>query len=492
MSKVRVDAALEFAVAGDAESVRIELEEVSNQFLDKRLSHLASMAVTRPAVLALREILNAQYRFLPGLNRALMEPPRTPIPPHRALVPQALTLDQAGHALRFLSTPAPCDFQFDEARLAQMWALVGIAARARNNENAEVSALDRSTAGRFAYAVGMTDVIVGIPHAEQGERGRTHKLTRVTDPAGVEDQARAIAHLMLPDDANEEVRKTIQYVLIELFRNVLQHSADPLGGVVGAQLMTTTDSGYAESVVQVAVADCGVGIPAALAQLHPGLDGPRAALAKALEPHISGTFVEGRTGSRYNAGMGLFFISEMAKLTAGRLVIATREAALYLEGDPEFIRQEHAIRFIQPEGTGFPGTLVAFELPLNNVEEHDALIQTIRAKAEERIPPRDVLRVLLYETPPTGINPVLVRFIAEDAVAAEKLSRERFVPAIFGGKPIALDFRGMDICTQSFLHALLYRPIRHSWADRVPIYVLNAAPAVLAGLQLVESYALSG
>ncbi len=36
-------------------------------------------------------------------------------------------------------------------------------------------------------------------------------------------------------------------------------------------------------------------------------------MTKALEPHVSGTFAEGHTGSKYNAGMGLFFISDRAR-----------------------------------------------------------------------------------------------------------------------------------------------------------------------------------
>lgn len=53
-----------------------------------------------------------------------------------------------------------------------------------------------------------------------------------------------------------------------------------------------------------------------------------------------------------------------------------------------------------------------------------------------------------------------------------------------------LNFEGMEIATQSFLHALLFESLRVAWALRVPIYVRNAAAAVREGLDFLESYAL--
>ncbi|HRE89528.1 MAG TPA: STAS-like domain-containing protein [Myxococcota bacterium] len=491
MSKVKVDRALERAALGDAEGARQALHGVSAEYLDKRLGHLAADGRLAPSVSALREILAGREAAPVTPQKGEAAPEAPPASRFRAVrLPQRMTLTEAALALRALSVPEPCEFQFDDARLIQMWVLVGVAARARDVASVQISGLEGSSAGRFAHAVGLRELVEHKTQVSAGERGRTHKLTRVTSLSGVEEQSRAIARLMLPSESDDEVRKTIQYVLVELFRNVLQHSQDRLGGVVGAQLMEPNED-YPKPVMQVAVGDSGIGIPTALSDFHPGLVDPRAALAKALEPHISGTFEEGRTGSRYNAGMGLFFISEMAKLTAGRLMIATRDAALYLEGDPEF-EGRHQLRFLQPDGVGYPGTLVAFELPLGNVEEHDSLLSAIRNRAEERTPPRNVQRILRYESPPPGVGPIQVRLLAENAVAAEELSRNRLVPMIQEGKPIALDFRGMEICTQSFLHALLFRPLRYSWAERVPIYVANAEPAVLTGLQLVEGYALRG
>ena len=57
---------------------------------------------------------------------------------------------------------------------------------------------------------------------------------------------------------------------------------------------------------------------------------------------------------------------------------------------------------------------------------------------------------------------------------------------------IVLDFGGMDIVTQSYLHALLFSALRLAWARQSFIYVVNASSSVRSGIELVEDYALGG
>jgi hypothetical protein len=57
---------------------------------------------------------------------------------------------------------------------------------------------------------------------------------------------------------------------------------------------------------------------------------------------------------------------------------------------------------------------------------------------------------------------------------------------------MALDFTGLELCTQSWLHPLMYEPVRLAWALRVPIHVIGAQPAVREGLRFLETYALGG
>jgi hypothetical protein len=86
---------------------------------------------------------------------------------------------------------------------------------------------------------------------------------------------------------------------------------------------------------------------------------------------------------------------------------------------------------------------------------------------------------------------VVVRLPCSSAAEAESLARDRLMPALVARRPLTLNFSGLDVATQSFLHALLFEPVRLAWALRVPIFVDQAAPSVRQGLDFLESYALA-
>lgn len=74
---------------------------------------------------------------------------------------------------------------------------------------------------------------------------------------------------------------------------------------------------------------------------------------------------------------------------------------------------------------------------------------------------------------------------------ASRVAKEQLQSRVLAHQPIALDFRGLELGTQGFLHALLYETVRLAWALDVPVYVMNAEPAVKSGLELVVGYALA-
>ena len=311
---------------------------------------------------------------------------------------------------------------------------------------------------------------------------------RVTNFEAIEALAHEISQRIEPSEELEDTRHTIRYVLVELLRNTIQHSQSPIGGFVVADLANVEQR---REMVQVAVVDLGIGIPASLRAHHPKLTDAGEALEKSLWPHFSGTFEEGLTGTQQNAGMGLFFISEMAKLTGGNLLIATRGATLLLSG---FTDEEggHTLRFVEPHGTGFPGTLVVFELPVGSVVDYPALIETIKERAKQRTPARVTSRWLRFDLAPAGTTTIEVRTRAEDTPAAIRTAQEELTPRILRREPVTLDFAGLSIVTQSFVHSLLFEPLRLAWALRTPIYVENVEPAVKSTLELLENYALAG
>ena len=149
-------------------------------------------------------------------------------------------------------------------------------------------------------------------------------------------------------------------------------------------------------------------------------------------------------------------------------------------------------RFLQPPGLGFPGTLVALEIPTDAVQDYHSLMRTILEKTRDRTPKRASDRWLAFEPAAADAQRIVLAPVKESTPDALVVATEQIEPAIVSRKPVELDFAGIDLCTQSWLHALLYESIRLAWARRVPIHVVNADPAVREGLRFLEAYALGG
>jgi anti-sigma regulatory factor (Ser/Thr protein kinase) len=409
--------------------------------------------------------------------------------------PLPLSLEDPAPLLRWLSGDGLAPDQLEFLILARNWVLTATAkARyARPDINDAFVGAVRLASNLSAPENKETWAKLLSVHSAAGRSGADDFADKwideaVTDIARVEAVSRTLAQRLVPQAQLEDTRHTIRYVLVELLRNTVQHSHDPHGGMVSADLSLFAGD---RQMVQVTVADLGIGIPESLRAHHPSAADPRVALERALWPHISGTFEEGLTGTAQNAGMGLFFIAEMAKLTGGTLLIATRGATLLLSGSPDGIEPPN-LRFIEPAGTGYPGTLVVFELPVDSVADYPALIETIKDRAKARTPQRATHRWLRFDPAPASAASFEIRSRAEDTAKAIVLARDDLAPRIVRREPILLDFAGLDIVTQSYLHSLLYEPLRLAWALRTPIYVTNVAPAVRSTLDLLENYALAG
>ncbi len=313
-------------------------------------------------------------------------------------------------------------------------------------------------------------------------------LTRIRRIGQTEAVAKQIIDLLLPARPSHDAADLFWFVLVELLRNVVQHSKDPAGGIVAAQ---RNDAGpYAGSpALQVVVADNGVGMFDSLRSKRPTVQTPAQALLHALEPHVSGTFVEGESGTVENAGLGLFFISEMAKRTRGRLLLASRGATYFLDRS-----HSHNTQPVITNGAAadYPGTLVVFETALAQVGSYDEIIAGIHELAAQRTPKRITHRWLRFEEPPDDVARLLVDVAAEDTTAAHAFSSTHLEPKLLRRESLALDFRNLRVCTQSFLHALLHEGVRLAWARKVPVYIVNASSTIQAQLEFVEGYSLGG
>ncbi|MDB5212104.1 MAG: hypothetical protein JWO86_31 [Myxococcaceae bacterium] len=497
MTKKKVLHALELVRAGDVEGALRALESVDVTFTRTRLRHYCSQPDHREAANVLAERFDARLES-ERAARANRIPPaapsfRAPLAP--AVVDSAPhdAIDFA-HPEQFLAwTSADWErvppLELDTLRHIDVWAIVALGAlRLAERGRRPPLADGDSGVARFAHALGL-DELGGGSQSALHEPERTVRLTRIRTSREIEPAAEKMASLVITSSEGAAIRLAVRHVLVELLRNVIQHSGDELGAVVAAQAMGPLQH-RKRPMIQLAVADAGIGIPRHLQRKHPHLTDYRQAVERALLPHISGTFEEGLTGSFENAGLGLYVISEMARQTGGSLLIATTGAALVVQNEPSG-SQGHP-RFLQPAGTGYPGTLVAFEIPTDAVQDYPALMKTILEKSRARTPKRVSDRWISFEPGPDGARRLSLRTIKESTPDALVTAARDIEPAIVARQAVELDFHGIDLCTQSWLHALLYESIRLAWARRVPIHVVNADPAVREGLRFLEAYALGG
>ena len=135
---------------------------------------------------------------------------------------------------------------------------------------------------------------------------------------------------------------------------------------------------------------------------------------------------------------------------------------------------------------------MVFETALSHVSNYGDVLNRIHELAAQRTPRRITYRWLRFEDPPPDVRRMLVDVASEDTTAAHAFAQEHLEPRLLRRETIALDFRNMRVCTQSFLHALLHESVRLAWARKVPMFVVNAAPTVRAQLEFVEGYSLGG
>jgi hypothetical protein len=403
------------------------------------------------------------------------------------------SLADAGNFLRWLKDcQQPIDL--DEVAAADIYTVVALATVARQDLKSPVPLrLGAGPFSRFAHAVGLETVVNGTPRRVALEPDRSVTLARFgwyeANEAGPADRAslaREVARL-ITSEIGTPAFDAVKYVIIELLRNVAQHSDDPIGGVLAAQVIERPG---VSRRVQVAVGDAGIGLLEAVTSRrhHPGVTDIQMALEKALHPHFSGTFPEGQTGTQENAGLGLYVLSELAKITGGSFLLASRGDALLVrsvdhpQGRATFL--DHG---------GFPGTLVVFECVLENLQDFRSVFRTIKDRANTRRPGRITSGVVKFvDAVPTDARRFLVSVASEDTGAAVAFAKQTLLPRVSSGEAVALDFVNWSVFSQSYLHALLYVVVRVAWATKATVYVLNASPVVRSGIEWIESYALVG
>lgn len=80
---------------------------------------------------------------------------------------------------------------------------------------------------------------------------------------------------------------------------------------------------------------------------------------------------------------------------------------------------------------------------------------------------------------------------AEDKDVAAEIRDSQIAPALAKGKEVPLDFEGVTLVTQSFVHALICDPLRRHGEDALDLLVFrNCSEGVRGIIETVVQYSL--
>ena len=158
-----------------------------------------------------------------------------------------------------------------------------------------------------------------------------------------------------------------------------------------------------------------------------------------------------------------------------------------MEGDPNG-EGNNKIDFLD---VGFDGTIVAVDIPKRSCADFEELLKKVQQTAYERSIDRQRTEYIKFS--PDNLDGYLVIKMSianEDTAKAEEFSKKYLVPNILARKPICLDFKGFNVITQSFAHAMLFSALTKAYELNVPFAVTNTSPAMKDVISLLEWYAL--
>ena len=345
-----------------------------------------------------------------------------------------------------------------------------------------VQSTKKSVAGNFLLQCGFFELIGedGAAPTEQRE-DRTVKLTRISSSSDIPAFAKLVMNILQIED--EELAGAVKYSLVELLRNVVQHSGSPNGGVAMAQYYPNT------GLVEICVADMGVGIKSTINRAYPEIDLNLNALKFATLPHVSGTFGPSIYGSMGdNAGLGLFFIKQIASLSSGGFFLGSKDDLIDIWGDENGSQYK---LYIHARTGGWPGTFAYLQLRRDTIEEFDSILSVCRhLAAEARKYPAELALDFIEEVPEID-DLVVVKVIEFDEnVEAAALVRDEIVlPSINSGKMVVLDFFKVKFATQSFIHALMYKVIRDGQQIGATLSIARCTNSTREAVIAVAAYA---
>ena len=383
--------------------------------------------------------------------------------------------------------PSPVQVDFGGCNFIAPYAVTLFAAyilwlRKVKRVHVKVNANKNSVAGDFLAKTGLFEIlgqesiVVNSNNAD-----RTVKLTRIETSAEIPKFSSAVMDILQIED--EELAGAVQYSLIELLRNVVQHSGSQGGGVAMAQYYPNT------GLVELCIADMGLGIKSTINRAYPEIDNSLKAIKLATLPHVSGTFgPSGYTAMHDNAGLGLFFIKQIASLSGGSFFLGSKDALIDIWGDK--YGEQKKLYKIAKNG-GWPGTFAYLQLRRDSIAEFDGLLTVCRRMAAEaRKYPAELALDFIEEIPEVqDLKIINVKSFEEDVETAAKIRDEQILPSISSGTMLVLDFLNVKFATQSFVHALMYKVIRDGQQIGSTLSIANCSKSTREAIMAVAAYA---
>ena len=125
------------------------------------------------------------------------------------------------------------------------------------------------------------------------------------------------------------------------------------------------------------------------------------------------------------------------------------------------------------------------------IEEFGDLLQRCREiAAEVRRDPSELKLDFIEDVPELeGATVVKVRDFEEDVERADSVREDQILPALEADGLVVLDFSGIRVATQSFIHALLYRVFRDGNHVETSLSIAGADRATQEAIRAVTAYA---
>lgn len=178
--------------------------------------------------------------------------------------------------------------------------------------------------------------------------------------AAIDRESDRLAKVIFPDDRNAAAAYMLSYCFREMIRNTFEHGEADRCAVMAQRW----DDGRAE----IAIADRGIGVHAALTEVHDSKS-PEESLKKALLPGITSGAARA-TGSKWdNTGFGLYVASEIGKRYGG-FALASSGGLLRLDDVESY------------EDLRTPGTIVKLRVNTSEAAFFDYVLHTIVEEGE--------------------------------------------------------------------------------------------------------------